>query len=96
MEELEALAEEEEQDDSSSTSSAYLLQSRSYAFIAASSIIAAAYTNRSLTGTVREGNLTAEKPEKITMAVAASKQKQQHANIEFCHLLPDVMECANI
>ena len=51
MEELEALAEEE-QDDSSTASSEYIVQSRSYAFIAASSIVAAAYTNRSLTGTV--------------------------------------------
>ena len=50
MEELEALAEEE-QNDSSSASSEYHVQSRSYAYIAASSIIAAAYTNRSLTGT---------------------------------------------
>ena len=57
MEELEALAEEE-QDDSSTASSEYLVQSRSYAFIAASSIIAAAYTNRSLTGAVtREKSL---------------------------------------
>ena len=59
MEELEALAEEE-QDDSSTVSSEYFVQSRSYAFIAASSIIAAAYTNRSLTGAITKTESSGE------------------------------------